>query len=323
MPSWEIPVICISLFLVFMSVGLLGGACEYIFCTRRKRTAVHDDLDFGCRGTPSGSPQLGSDQSTLVGDRPPAAAAAHDDDAKVREEEELGRYSWRDDKGVTTEVYMDGKIPGAGPLCVTPRKTVSRAQNGRYEAIPSMSEQPWGQKPSSSSSTVQERHRGIDQSNTVVSPISPEEAQFAVHDEQDDLEYQLEQAQMAGHQQHPGGLVGYYGTCAAEEEEQEPMGARSMPWQDDQHGVLSPVRRENYRDDLGGNKYEGGEEHGQSAEGEEFKPWLPTVDLTIDDEPLHEITIRDYDAETQEEQESTAQRPSVEGMWKTHPTQFL
>lgn len=315
MPSWQIPVICICLFLVFMSIGLIGGVCEYMLCTRRNRAAVHDaaDLDFGCRGTPSGSPQIGSDQSTLIGDK-----LSHE--TRVKEEEELGRYSWQDDKGITTEVYMDGKIPGAGP-CATPRKTVSRAQNGRYEAVPSTSDPT---KP-----PAVQRYRGNQfmVAGDVVSPISPEEAKFAVHDEQDDLEYQKE---MAG---QPGGLVGYYGAYATTlgpatspaTEEEEPMGARSMPWQD--HGMLSPVRRENYR----GDSYEGvhgGEgceaarydeaegKHGQSMA--EFKPWLPTVDLTIDDEPLHEITLRDREAES-----GSRERPSVEGMWKTHPTQFL
>lgn len=319
MPDWEIPVILGALFVTFMSFGLIGGALEYILCTRRKRAAVHrdgSDVDFvRCAG--SGSPAIGSDQATLVGGgEGPAGGGGKLD-------EELGRYSWQDDAGITTEVYMDGKVPGAGPPR-TPRREMARVEHGGYHA-------------SSGHRALQEHRGGNDGfrgAAGVVSPLSPEEPQFVIHDEQDDDEYREEMAN------HPGRLVGYYGGAASSNDssstvvspaEPEPTGGRrGSPWQE-ADSMLSPAAsraghsnetyggfrfdRESSRAALHDDELDEGARGGETAR---FEPWLPTVDLTIDDEPLDEIALVDHDTEGE-----SMTRPSGEVMWRTHPTQFL
>lgn len=229
-PTWKVVVLCISGFIAFMSIGLIGGACEYILCAKRKRAPDYDPtrVDFDSRNIPGTPPQIGSDQATLIGNRSIS-------DERTGTDEKHGRYSWRDERGITTEVYMDGAIPGAGPegqLC-QPRDVPST--NRGFEAtthVSSSSEHPvyghetpqrWGGGP--------------------VSPLSPEEPQFVVHDEQDDHDYQQEMSA------HPGRLVGYYDPATTVSSDpppkREPTAAEGAAWEDIS---VSPLRNAHHSD---------------------------------------------------------------------------
>lgn len=122
MPDWQIALLGIGCILAVTSLGLIGGACQGIFCTSRKKKLNDDDdtagaaapsthqqqqqgLDFGCRGYEASDGA--SDQSTLA----------------------ASRFSWQDEKGVTTEVYMDGAVPGAGPPPPQPIFMISDEQD--------------------------------------------------------------------------------------------------------------------------------------------------------------------------------------------------
>lgn len=208
--AWELSVYSGSMFLLLMAFGLIGGALEYLLCTRRRRAATHTDgsrVGFGFSGTPVGSPNIGSPQ-----ERPRTAKSVSTGRpaSRGRVDEKLGRYSWRDDTGITTEVYMDGKVPGAGPP-PSPRREKSRGRE--QEARPSSQPRARSQsRPRSRAPRDSSQHRGKIRKiqpgvATLVSPISPAEPQFAVHYRQTYHEYREEMAN------NPKRVTGYYGSA--------------------------------------------------------------------------------------------------------------
>lgn len=230
-PTWKIVLLSISGFLAFASIGLIGGACEYVLCGRRKRASDYSpiNVDPDCRSIPESSPPKDSDEAMSI--RDPFANYE-----KTQRDEKQDRYSWRDDKGITTEVYMDGAIPGAGPERMLCQSVDGIRMDRGFETKSNV--------PGSAKSAVQEHETSHGWGGGTVSPMSPEEPQFVVHDEQDDFEYYQEMSA------HPGQLVGYYGPATAMPNGStlvfEPTEAQSTAWD----GIsVSPLQTAHYSDD--------------------------------------------------------------------------
>lgn len=156
LPGWEIVVIIAGLILGLILFGVIGGACETLVCLYFKRP-VRDDpvpsqegLDFGCQGEPSGMPEIRVVVEKETGDQ---ASAFHAESSLGRSGSTISggsshsncsssfggtnRYSWQDEKGVTTEMYIDGTLPDAGPR-TTAESTVSHIQYQGYQVQSAM-----------------------------------------------------------------------------------------------------------------------------------------------------------------------------------------
>lgn len=288
MPDWQIALIGIGCILAITSIGLLGGICQGIFCTSRRKPdsapppsdATTQALDFGCRGDGE------SDQSTLVSEHSRTQMTTT---GGKKMDAQGSRYSWQDDKGVTTEVYMDGAVPGAGPA---------------------MTQQHAGAKYGAGS------------------PGTPEGPIFMISDEQDDEDYQREMARATAQQQNAGyfqpPMAATHGAGPHTPGRQSPS-PLSPAW--GRPSTESSAGR--YFDDVehqqevsGGVSKNGyaraaTKDEGSGPQRGKFEPWLPTVDLTLEDEPL--------DVDEPEKKHDAANEPvknaPAEGKW--HPTQFL
>lgn len=145
LPGWEIVVIILGLILGLILIGVIGGACETLICLSFKRP-VRDDaepnpesLDFGCQGEPRAMPQIRVIVDKETGDQ----ASAHVTESSLGRSASSGsgissdstitggssRYSWQDEKGITTEVYLDGTLPDARSA----PETVSQIQYQGYQ----------------------------------------------------------------------------------------------------------------------------------------------------------------------------------------------
>lgn len=114
--------------------GVIGGACETLICLHFKRpvrpdpAANPDGLDFGCQGRPGGMPEIKVIKDTDAGDtmfvhnvenglgRSCTSSSGVSSNSGVSNSSSGStRYSWQDEKGVTTEMFLDGTLPDAGP----------------------------------------------------------------------------------------------------------------------------------------------------------------------------------------------------------------
>lgn len=294
-----------------MSVGLLGGACEYLLCTRRKRASLHRDgsnVDVNYSMIPESTSHTDLDEVSLAGEK-----AGYEQ--RSMSHEELGRYSWQTTSRAVPDIYVEGNSMAVPPPQIPP-KALTRLEPKVHETKRRDSD------PSTHGVRDPSKRANKFWAPDVVSPPALSEPQFLVHDEQDDREYQEEL------RSHPGTLVGRYeptllpstassgGMPESSREGYMPLQERSLlsasrVSSDDVYGEVGR-HEESYRaahDDF---------DEGRTPVHVEFEPWLPTVDTTDDDQPLQEITLVDHGAE-----EKTTGTPTTEKMWRTHPTQFL
>lgn len=164
-------------------VGVIGGACETLICLSFKRPVRDDaepdpeDLDFGCQGEPRAMPEIRVIVDKQTGDQ---ASAQHVEGILGRSTSsgsgvssnssssgKLSRYSWQDEKGITTEVYLDGTTPDARPA----PETVSQIQYQGYQVQGAM-----------------RGYEGVHYQDPAIGLAS--NPPFVLHNEEDDSDYE-------------------------------------------------------------------------------------------------------------------------------------
>ncbi|KAJ4388068.1 hypothetical protein N0V93_008673 [Gnomoniopsis smithogilvyi] len=157
LPGWEIVAIIIGLVIGLILFGVIGGACETLICLYFKRPVRDDlelnqeDLDFGCQGQPSRIPEIRVIIEKETGDQASAfpvegslgrsgssSSGASSNSSSTSSSGGTSRYSWQDEKGVTTEMFVDGTLPDAGPRTTAAQGTVSNVQYQGYQVQSAM-----------------------------------------------------------------------------------------------------------------------------------------------------------------------------------------
>lgn len=183
LPGWEIVVIIFGLIFGLVLVGVIGGACETLICLSFKRP-VRDDaepspegLDFGCQGEPRAIPEIRVIVNKETGDQ----ASAHLTESSLGRSTPSvsgvssnstssggsSRYSWQDEKGVTTEAYLDGSLFDARPA----PETVGQIQYQGYQVQGAM-----------------RGYEGVHYQDPAIGLAS--NPPFVLHNEEDDSDYE-------------------------------------------------------------------------------------------------------------------------------------
>lgn len=201
MPGWEIGVVILCLVSGLILFGVIGGACETLICMHFKRPvraepgANPDGLDFGCQGDRGGMPEIKITGDDSTGEKisvhhveSSLGRSASSSSGGSSNSGGSSRYSWQDEKGVTTEMYLDGTFPDAGPG-TTVHGSVPRIQCQGYQ--------------------VQDAMRGY-QGVHYQSPATglASNPPFVIHNEEDDSDYEDEQVD-ASPSEHTSSHRGY------------------------------------------------------------------------------------------------------------------
>lgn len=184
MPGWEIVVIILGLVVGLILVGMLGGACETLICMHFKRPVRADPgenaegLDFGCQGQPGGMPEIKviameeKGAGDKMSNRSVDSGLGRSNSSNSGISSNSGgssRYSWQDDKGVTTEMYLDGSLPDARPGA-TAHDTMGTIQYHGYQVQDAM-----------------RGYQGVHYQDPAVGLAS--NPPFVLHNEEDDSDY--------------------------------------------------------------------------------------------------------------------------------------
>ncbi|KAF3763963.1 hypothetical protein M406DRAFT_332401 [Cryphonectria parasitica EP155] len=224
--NWEIVVISLSIMVGVLVLCCLGGACEALLCNKRSRVhasadATPNELDFGCRGSADSTPTLrGDDDKDEEKCLDFNAWKGHADKTNAIADQD--RFSWQDEQGITTEVFQDGSLPGAGQ----PRRGQHMANVNGYQSSANMAMR--GQM-SGQEHHLEARSPGARGPGLLNSP------QFLIGDEQDEEDYERE---VAGRHMHevaisPVSSSSPTAVWTDESGHSTPTKAPRMPWADD------------------------------------------------------------------------------------------
>lgn len=184
LPGWEIAVIIFGLILGLILFGVIGGACETLICLsfkrpiRKEAEPTPEGLEFGCQGPPRTMPEIRVIVDKETGDQASAHRAESSHSRSTSNSSAVtsssgisststntSRYSWQDEKGITTELYIDGALPDAG------QETVSQIQYQGYQVQGAM-----------------RGYEGVHYQDPAVGLAS--NPPFVLHNEEDDSDYE-------------------------------------------------------------------------------------------------------------------------------------
>lgn len=247
LPGWEIVVIIFGLIFGLILVGVIGGACETLICLSFKRP-VRDDseaspegLDFGCQGESRAMPEIRVIVNKETGDQ----ASAHLTESSLGRSTSngsgvssntsssggSGRYSWQDEKGITTEAYLDGTLPDARPA----PESVSQIQYQGYQVQGAM-----------------RGYQGVHHQDPAVGLAS--NPPFVLHNEEDDSDYEdVVSSPCDESQARPG-----FATAMSTDDVVSPLTpvAQDRPWP---HHAVSTEQADRYFADVDAERYAIGE----------------------------------------------------------------